>query len=178
MKVQNLCDIAAEYEPLAKEKAEMKAAHKKRCEELSKKASGDGIAWTELKKLIDARADDAIDGGKRAEKLAKKAEFASAYLDILSDKMNGNAAFRSSDDIGKPISDCRAAPDNDRGNPVHLKSTVSIAAASPHVAERPERSEQASSSEQPAQVLKAAPLLDAGEIPACIERRHELVRHD
>jgi len=97
MKVETLRALASEYRPYARQRAKLKTDLKEISKGFSEKARVEGIAWIELRKLIDAQEEDALDDGGRVEKLAKKAEFAASYSDLLAGNMNGNGHIRSSE---------------------------------------------------------------------------------
>jgi NADH dehydrogenase/NADH:ubiquinone oxidoreductase subunit G len=63
---------------------------------LREAATDKGIDWSQLKALVKAQAQDARDDGERVEKLIRKAEFASAYADMLGANVNENNETRSS----------------------------------------------------------------------------------
>jgi hypothetical protein len=50
---------------------------------LREAATNKGVDWSELKKLLKAQIQDEADNGDRVEKIVRKAEFASAYADML-----------------------------------------------------------------------------------------------
>ncbi len=50
---------------------------------LREAATNKGVDWSELKKLLKAQIQDEEDNGERVEKIVRKAEFASAYADML-----------------------------------------------------------------------------------------------
>jgi hypothetical protein len=59
-------------------------------------ATDKGIDWSQLKSLVKAQAQDARDDGDRVAKLVERAEFASAYAEMLRANVNGNEETRSS----------------------------------------------------------------------------------
>jgi hypothetical protein len=63
---------------------------------LREAATEKGIDWSQLKALVKAQAQDARDDGERVKKLVTRAEFASAYADMLSANVNENDESRSS----------------------------------------------------------------------------------
>ncbi len=63
---------------------------------LSKVCRDKGIDWGQLKALVKAQEQDALDGGHRVEKIVEKADFASAYAELLSSNMNNKSESCSS----------------------------------------------------------------------------------
>jgi DNA-binding transcriptional MerR regulator len=51
-------------------------------------ATAKGLEWSSVKALIKAQIQDEQDGGKRVQKLIEKAEFATAYADMLGLNLN------------------------------------------------------------------------------------------
>lgn len=66
-------------------------------------ATAKGIDWSQLKALVKAQAADARDEGHRVETLVERAEFASAYADMLSANVNAQDDMRSSSDANDPV---------------------------------------------------------------------------
>lgn len=155
MKVETLRRIAREYRLVA----ERKLDDKELCKGFSDLCRDEGIAWTQLRALVDAEAADARDGGKRVEKIVEKADYASSYADILSGQDERKSQIRS--------------------------SSVSIAAGTAEPAQKPvqqERIAPAPSSVPPsatAQALQASVAIarsggdpyEGMEIPAYLDRR-------
>ncbi len=63
---------------------------------LRETARNKGIDWPQLKALVKAQAQDARDDGHRVGKIVEKADFAAAYAEMLSGKMNEKHETRSS----------------------------------------------------------------------------------
>lgn len=95
MKVETLRKIAREYRAVADRKLD----DKELCKGFSDLCREEGIAWTQLRGLLDAQAADDRDGGKRVEKIVEKADFASSYADLLSGKDERKREIRSSEPI-------------------------------------------------------------------------------
>lgn len=93
MKVSTLRKIAKEYRAVADRKLD----DKELCKGFSDLCREEGIAWTQLRGLVDAQAADDRDGGKRVEKIVEKADFASSYADLLTGKDEPKAEIRSSE---------------------------------------------------------------------------------
>lgn len=93
MKVSTLRKIAREYRAVADRKLD----DKELCKGFSDLCREEGIAWTQLRGLVDAQAADDRDGGKRVEKIVEKADFASSYADLLTGKDEPKAEIRSSE---------------------------------------------------------------------------------
>jgi hypothetical protein len=136
MKVETLRALASEYRPYARQRARLKTDLKEISKGFAEKARVEGIAWIELRKLIDAQEEDALDDGGRVEKLAKKAEFAASYSDLLAGNMNGNGHIRSSEPTAPvatqkpvehtpaPVSVPARAPEIDTSIPAFLARTA------------------------------------------------------
>lgn len=136
MKVETLRALASEYRPYARQRARLKTDLKEISKGFAEKARVEGIAWIELRKLIDAQEEDALDDGGRVEKLAKKAEFAASYSDLLAGNMNGNEQIRSSEPIlpepaqkpverpSAPVSVPARTPEIDTSIPAFLARTA------------------------------------------------------
>jgi hypothetical protein len=96
MKTQDVIALAKEYRRIADEKLD----HKDLCKGFSETARAKGIDWTQLKKLVDAQAADARDGKHRVGAIVEKADFASAYAEMLAGHSNEDERIsrsRSSD---------------------------------------------------------------------------------
>jgi hypothetical protein len=114
MKIETLRKIAREYRLVADRKLD----DKELCKGFSDLCREEGIAWTQLRALVDAEAADARDGGHRVGKIVEKADFASSYAEILAcHKDEPKRQIRS--------------------------SSVSIAAGTPAPAQRPVQQEPA-----------------------------------
>lgn len=64
---------------------------------LSEAARNKGIAFTQLKALVKAQAQDARDGGSRVGKLVERADFACSYAEILRGQDEQEGGNRSSE---------------------------------------------------------------------------------
>jgi len=92
MKVETLRMVAREYRQVAERKLDDKDI----CKGFSDLCREEGIAWTQLRAIVDAEAADARDGGKRVGKIVEKADYASSYADILAGKHEPKVQIRSS----------------------------------------------------------------------------------
>lgn len=88
----DLRNLAQEYRPIADRALDDAEILKG----LRETATNKGIDWSQLKALVKAQAQDARDDGDRVQKLVAKAEFASAYADMLRANVNESGEIRSS----------------------------------------------------------------------------------
>jgi hypothetical protein len=168
MKVETLRKIAREYRLVA----ERKLDDKELCKGFSDLCREEGIAWTQLRALVDAEAADARDGGHRVGKIVEKANFASAYAEILAGSKDEQISqIRSSASINQNAAD----PDTGIVRPApgrEIKRESESGKREHHDPESYQSSVSASGTEKLRQQLQASiAMTDALDLPAFLDRR-------
>lgn len=130
MKVETLRKIAREYRLVA----ERKLDDKELCKGFSDLCREEGIAWTQLRTLVDAETADARDGGHRVGKIVEKADFASSYAEILAGQDEQKPEIRSSaliepDRPQKPVQQEPAVPATTQAPPSQTAQALAASVA-------------------------------------------------
>lgn len=101
MKKSDIIEFERELRPILQEESDRAEVLKA----MAKAARDKGIDWSQFKKLVKARIDDAKDGtDKRVASIIEKADFAAAYADMLgfASSMNKDGKSCSSENAPAP----------------------------------------------------------------------------